>query len=230
MFQFTYLCQTIAIVSLASKESKKKKIEIVDDGEKYDHPKETKQVDFLGLYPFFCQQDFFLSLIYLCFIFQSRKRGSGSTAATPREKKAKRDKATEVPNSEKNTSLNHLLSLFYLCIFIVYNTNNYAWLSLNKEFQKRIKKSSPLMRVMKVQFPLDPYLINMRPPSQQNLQPQNFKIPRRRRLLLRLHELDMPRRKRSQGTKPLRLANPKNQGRNLLSPLTTKSKKNKDPN
>lgn len=43
MFYLIYLCQTIAAVYIASKESKKKQIKIVDDGEKSDHPKEKNK-------------------------------------------------------------------------------------------------------------------------------------------------------------------------------------------
>lgn len=53
MFHFTYLWQIVAAVSLAFNESNKKQIGTVDDGEKCDHQKETKQVYFLDLYPLF---------------------------------------------------------------------------------------------------------------------------------------------------------------------------------
>lgn len=40
---------------IPSKESKKKQIETSNDGEKFDHPQETKMVDLIGSHYFYWQ-------------------------------------------------------------------------------------------------------------------------------------------------------------------------------
>lgn len=99
MFHFIYLCPTIAAISLASKEFKKKQIETIDFGEKSGHPKETKHVNFLDLYSFF-NMSFFISYLSL-FLSLESKIGNSSTTTTQSKNKAKKDKAIEVPDSEE---------------------------------------------------------------------------------------------------------------------------------
>lgn len=44
MFHIIYFCRTFMDIPLAPKESKKKKIDTVDDGEKLDQPQEKKYI------------------------------------------------------------------------------------------------------------------------------------------------------------------------------------------
>lgn len=126
-----------------------------------------------------------------------------------------------------NACLTFYLTLFNFFAFVIYYTNNNACFSLNKEFKKNIKKSSPPMRVTEVWFALNPYLPSIRITSLVKLQHHILETLRRNKFLMRLLNFDKPRRKRKQKIKLLRPVHQSNQGRNMLSILTMEKIKKK---